>query len=215
MEPDGANTLRAVMENSDDSRTTLDDGRNVIWSSGDKLSVFNKDDQSQQAEYTLIQGEGTTSAVFQSNKPLGAGVKYAFYPASAEVACAADVISFDLPATQIYAKASFANGSNPMVAKSNAQGDLSFQNLCGMIKFQLTGTKTVASVVMQTAAGEVVAGDMTVNMGYTDVPAMEVAKTGTTSTSITLTDCNVSLSESVNSTFYFTVPAGTYAPGLT
>ncbi|MEG3047492.1 MAG: hypothetical protein RR872_02530, partial [Mucinivorans sp.] len=61
VEPDGANTLRAVMENSDDSRTTLDDGRNVIWSSGDKLSVFNKDDQSQQAEYTLIQGEGTTS----------------------------------------------------------------------------------------------------------------------------------------------------------
>ncbi|MEG2761022.1 MAG: hypothetical protein RR921_06785, partial [Mucinivorans sp.] len=157
--PDGANTLSAVVENSDGGRTTLDDGRNVIWSAGDKLSVFNQDDQKQQAEYTLIQGEGTLRAVFQSNKSLGEGVKYAFYPASAGVTCAAGVMSFNLPATQAYAKTSFANGSNPMVAKSNAQGDLSFQNLCGVIKFQLTGTATVAKVVMQTA-GEVVAGAM-------------------------------------------------------
>ncbi|MEG2099339.1 MAG: hypothetical protein RRY42_05465, partial [Mucinivorans sp.] len=134
VEPDGANTLRAVMENSDSdssSRTTLGDRNSVIWSAGDKLSVFNQADQSQQAEYTLIQGEGTTSAVFQSNKSLGEGVKYAFYPAGAT--CASDVISFDLPDTQVYTTASFANGSNPMVAKSNAQGDLSFQNLCGVI----------------------------------------------------------------------------------
>ncbi|MEG0656825.1 MAG: hypothetical protein RR465_07385, partial [Mucinivorans sp.] len=38
--PDGSNTLSAVVENSNDSRTTLDDGRNVIWSAGDMLSVF-------------------------------------------------------------------------------------------------------------------------------------------------------------------------------
>ncbi|MEG0815834.1 MAG: hypothetical protein RSF93_07835, partial [Mucinivorans sp.] len=66
VEPDGANTLRAVMENSDGGRTTLDDGRNVIWSAGDKLSVFNQGDQSQQAEYTISQGAGTRLAVFQS-----------------------------------------------------------------------------------------------------------------------------------------------------
>ncbi|MEG1464458.1 MAG: hypothetical protein RSC11_06080, partial [Mucinivorans sp.] len=213
--PDGSNTLSAVMENSDSdgiSRTTLDDDRNVIWSAGDKLSVFNQANQSQQAEYTISQGAGTRLAVFQSNTLLDAGDKYAFYPASAGVTCQANVMSFNLPATQAYAKNSFGNGANPMVSNRNVQGELSFQNLCGVIKFQLTGTATVARVVMQTA-GEVVAGAMKVKMDYTGVPALETANTNITS--ITLTDCNVSLSESVNSTFYFTVPAGTYAPGLT
>ncbi|MEG0163507.1 MAG: hypothetical protein RR652_06180, partial [Mucinivorans sp.] len=192
--PDGSNTLSAVVENSNDSRTTLGDGNSVIWSSGDKLSVFNQADQSQQAEYTLIKGAGSVRAVFQSNKPLGAVDKYAFYPASTGATCAAGVMSFNLPDTQPYTQASFTNGYNPMVAKSNAQGDLSFRNLCGVIKLQLTGTATVAKVVMQTA-GQVVAGAMTVKMDYTDVPVMKVATTGPTS--ITLTDCNVSLSESV------------------
>ncbi|MEG2434456.1 MAG: leucine-rich repeat domain-containing protein, partial [Acinetobacter sp.] len=51
-------------------------------------------------------------------------------------------------------------------------------------------------------------------MDYTDAdgPKMEIVKPS--STSITLTNCNVPLSESSNSTFYFTVPAATYARGL-
>ncbi|MEG0815802.1 MAG: hypothetical protein RSF93_07675 [Mucinivorans sp.] len=216
--PDGANTLRAVMENSDgdgSSRTTLDGYREVVWSAGDKLDVFTRINHKLRAEYTLIQGEGTSLGVFKSNKSLGTCTKYAFYPASAGVTCVNDVMSFNLPATQVYTTASFANGSNPMVAGSDDQDKLWFRNLCGIIKFQLTGTKTVASVKMQTDAGEVVAGAMTVDMNYYQVPEMKVATTGTTSTSITLTDCNVQLSEWVSSSFYFTVPAATYAAGLT
>ncbi|MEG1954534.1 MAG: hypothetical protein RR066_00605 [Mucinivorans sp.] len=201
-------------QDSPSSRTALQQ-HDIVWSSGDKIMVVHSD-KAQSAEYTLSSAPGSTKGTFTSNTPLEpGGVPYALYPYNQAATYSSNntTFNFTLPKEQTYVNGTFGPGANPMVARSNPNSsNLTFKNLCGVIKFQLVGTETVDHIDL-TTAGESIAGGATVDMSYGQNPTLILTK-GSGQTKITLTNINVELSTTTATAFYFVVPAGEYAAGL-
>ena len=118
----------------------------VYWSENDAIAVIQG---SNVYEFTLIDGDGTTSAIFQSESATGFDPSQpynAFYPFS-YVSKENSEIKYTIPTTQTYAENSFASGSVPMVATSSNLNDvLEFTSLSGALKLQLKGTKSIKSI---------------------------------------------------------------------
>lgn len=213
-EPTGSQpkaTITASIEQQEEdseSRTSLSSG-NILWADGDAIRLVNQTNTANSDVFTLTGGKGTTNGTFEGND-IGTGAKNALYPASIYTSVAGDgTFTLTLPATQNYAAETFGANANPMVAKSDGTNTLQFKNLCGAIRFQLTGTATITSIKIETVS-EKIAGAATVSMAYSDVPALAV--TGTTI--LTLSNINVALNAVTAKNFYVVFPAGTYAAGL-
>ena len=118
----------------------------VYWSENDAIAVIQG---SNVYEFILIDGDGTTSAIFQSESATGFDPSQpynAFYPFS-YVSKENSEIKYTIPTTQTYAENSFASGSVPMVATSSNLNDvLEFTSLSGALKLQLKGTKSIKSI---------------------------------------------------------------------
>lgn len=118
----------------------------VYWSENDAIAVIQG---SNVYEFILIEGDGTTSAIFQSESATGFDPSQpynAFYPFS-YVSKENSEIKYTIPTTQTYAENSFASGSVPMVATSSNLNDvLEFTSLSGALKLQLKGTKSIKSI---------------------------------------------------------------------
>ena len=99
----------------------------------------------------------------------------------------------------------------PMVAKAPREGDFDFQNLCGLLALQLTGSESVKSITFigKDAAGTMmpVSGTFSVDMTYTDEPVIMVSEPMTSVTLIS--DTPVQLSQQATP-FYFVLPPATY-----
>lgn len=206
-------------EETEDSRTTLDEFKRVVWHEGDKIGLF-VDDNTAQYEFTLCS---------EANKVVGSfmgegvsGVKYyAYYPYSAEEAnmTSGKMLTVPLATMQEYAAGGFAKGSNPMVAISSDPQALVFQNLCGVMKLQLTGDAVLRSIKVESLSasggkGKYISGrgnvyantEMLTNNSYTF---------GSTSSScrfnyVKLTGIDVLLDKTTPQAFYIVVPAGDY-----
>ncbi|MEG0498480.1 MAG: hypothetical protein RR522_01185, partial [Alistipes sp.] len=162
--------------------------------------------------YPLIEGAGTSSGRFEGEVLPGAGATYAFSPAITRAGFATGKFTFELPEMQQYAANSFGRAASPMVAQSDAQGVLQFKNLCGAICLQLTGKASISTITLRTAT-EQVAGTASVAMNYTDAPVLTLEPNSVKKV-IELQGVNKTLSETTPTSFYFMVPAGTYAAGL-
>ncbi|MEG2491958.1 MAG: hypothetical protein RSA67_05345, partial [Alistipes sp.] len=196
---------------SSETRTALD-GAQVKWSTGDKIMVVRKD-HSETAEYTLSSPPGS-QATFVSNTPLPAGTtSCGLYPYDPRTTYTDNVFRFTLPTQQTYAKGTFGNGANPMVAQSDEKGVLQFSNLCGVIKFQLRGDEKVGSIKL-TTVGEKVSGPVSVDTKTADRLLVMEGATEPAMQEVTLLGINMQLSPDIPTAFYFVVPAQTYAAGL-
>ena len=123
-----------------DSKTQLNGDLSVTWSSGDAIKVFNADAEGKEFSTT---GTGTEVDFEPTGNVTDAFFKEpytAFYPASA----ATGSNQIKLEETQQYTTfddgnrnkvLTFARGENPMAASSTTT-ELSFKNLCGILKFQ-------------------------------------------------------------------------------
>lgn len=128
----------------------------VYWSENDAIAVIQG---SNVYEFILIEGDSTTSAIFQSESATGFDPSQpynAFYPFS-YVSKENSEIKYTIPTTQTYAENSFASGSVPMVATSSNLNDvLEFTSLSGALKLQLKGTESIKSI-------EVVSSDLNIS----------------------------------------------------
>ncbi|MEG2096126.1 MAG: hypothetical protein RRY73_05545 [Alistipes sp.] len=207
---DDQGSIRASM---DESTRTFLDGSAIKWKIGDKILLVQQSNTAITAEYTLASGENTTDAVFVGAKLTGPF--YALYPYSSTANCANGQMNFTLPAAYSYDNAfaanTFANGMNPMIAQSDANGTLQFKNLCGAIKIQLTGSQTISKISLATM-GEKIAGDAYTQAGYTGAPSLFVHG-NMTMNYLDMNDLNVTLTDQPTS-IYFVVPAGIYKSGL-
>ena len=194
----GPREFRATIVNSEDTRTMLaadGDLYHVNWIQGDKITVS---DGTLTAVYTA--GEGGTPATWFStdatDDQIPVGPVEAFYPST---------LGMVLPYEQEYVE----NGVqlNPMYAKGEMKilpetTDLSFKNLCGILKFNLTSADgaIVKNVVLSADKG--LSGAFTVN------DAGEAVVEGTMGASLNCTG-GVALSATPVA-FNFVVPAGEY-----
>ena len=120
-------TLTKTALNGSDS-----EGYNVVWSSGDKITIGDN-------EFTLIAGENTTKGTFQGDLPAEDGTYTACYPATYN--------GEDWPASQTYT-ANNITGS-PMTASVTVSGgevtekSLSFTNKGGILRLTVKGSENI------------------------------------------------------------------------
>lgn len=205
------------------SRTYVEDGKDLRWHADDRLTVFYGNTLNNQYKFNGNTGDnsGTFSVVPSSDLGTGNALNsiYALYPydTSATILESGE-ITYHLPAVQSYDKDSFGRNANSMVAVTNGPTDnfLAFRNLCGCLKIKLYGDITVSRIELQGNNGEKIAGAATILAAYDDVPTLTMADNSTES--ITL-DCGagIALDNSADNatTFWLVVPPTTFSKGIT
>lgn len=219
--------LYASAEQFDHSRTGLGSGNEVLWTKGDGISVFNH--RSFNDEYLLKNGyEGCAAGEFkrvpsliddfQEIVPFSHSV--AFYPYSSELVCNATedgyvLEGWELPYNQQWVPESFAEESFPMAAASDSPNDISFRNLCGILKLRLTGTMMVDRIVLAGNNGEALAGKLEI-LVYPDGSEPEIFLQQDSETEVIL-DCGdgVQLDMYCPADFLFVLPPTEFKRGFT
>lgn len=207
------------------TKTSLNLSGNVLWKTGDQVSIFNVSTINQQYQVT-DQSDGKTSAsLYQVTTPgfvagtdLPTNIAYYPYSASNEIAKNGSnyEITVSLPSTQNYAENSFGNGSFPMAAVTEDGSDmnLKFKNVLGGLKLQLTGTDVISRIVVSGNNNEILCGDATVTASNTSTPTIVLSDD--TKTSVTL-DCGsgVQLNSETPTLFIIALPPMIMTGGFT
>ena len=206
------NILFGLLEHKTDTRTEMSSLANGIyknlWSEGDAIDVVI--DNTELYKYELADGAGGIQGTF---KGFGKGSRYtAIYPAEMISEISENSLTLNLPEVQKYAENSFGQNSFPMIAVSK-NTELSFSNLCSVLKVSLTGTQKVESIVFEPNDPNIyAAGEATVNSDFSEKPKLVLSGRGPHSVKLYCPD--VQLSETPTD-FHLVVPAQTYKGGFT
>ena len=190
----------AVMHGSESddepaTKTVTVDGKKVLWSEGDKVSIFRG--QNVYDVYVVkegFSGKTTTTLVPVDDESFNAGnettfdANIAWYP-YANVAYShferenissepVHVLEVPIPDVQKYTTNSFAPGAFPMVAVSSNKADnkLPFKNLFGVINIKLKSPKwyyVVKDITIKGNNNERLSGEALVKCSYSGEPAVE------------------------------------------
>ena len=233
---ENAEVFKAEIENLGGlTKTQMDSERNIRWSEGDQLAIFQGNSVANQYEVTA-ETAGTTEGVFtlkqnNSDQTNADGLVptdvVAIYPytegltivksESDETLTTYEISGIVLPQTQTYSANSFGNGTFPMAAVTEymTENPLKFKNMLGAIKIQLKGTETVKSIQIQGNSKEKLAGDATVVV-YSNTYTPDLLMGESAKTSVTL-DCGegVKLSETTATSFIIALPPVIFSKGFT
>lgn len=210
-------TITATLEGKTDTKTVLSEpDENGIyypyWSVGDAVAVYvdgiNKPDT-----YSLVSGAGTGKGSFSGT--LFGSRLVALYPAAdkTEEGLKDNLLTFELPATQKYVMGSFGKDAFPMLAVSTSS-DLSFKNLCSVLKVSMTGRETIKSIkFISNDSWMSVSGKAIVRTDFSSEPLLEMADDG--SPEVILECGSVELDPTVPTDFFLVIPPGTYHGGFT
>jgi|GEM_PF-651869 len=202
-----------------DTKTSLF-GLKVNWGKDDVIGVFISSDGCPSG-FSLESGAGSSSAVFSGY--LGGEPAIAKYPYRAEDRYQDGYISTDLPEKQEYVPGSFASGISPMAALPDANGKLSFRNLCSVIRITLTGKVKITELVLTTMDEECyLAGPAKIRLsdnlpylGIEPLTTKSIAHTeGDGYTSVRIPCEGAQLSPVIQSVFCFVIPSQVYESGL-
>ena len=190
----------AVMHGSESddepaTKTVTVDGKKVLWSEGDKVSIFRG--QNVYDVYVVkegFSGKTTTTLVPVDDESFNAGnettfdANIAWYP-YANVAYShferenissepVHVLEVPIPDVQKYTANSFAPGAFPMVAVSSNKADnkLPFKNLFGVINIKLKSPKwyyVVKDITIKGNNNERLSGEALVKCSYSGEPNVE------------------------------------------
>ena len=235
-ESNGAFTA-SVEEFSAQTKTALTPENYVVWSSGDRLAIFQGSAIAD--EYQLAEGSaGLSGGSFKwvakdnvVNDDFSAGTELpcnvAYYPYSQGMILKGDmqddgkkIFTIDnvvFPEVQNYAYNSFGNGTFPMVAVTANMVDhnLKFKNIGGALKLQLKGTQLVKSIKIEGNNGEKLSGAATVT-AYANNLAPVIKMASDASETVTL-DCGdgFPLNEIDATNFYISLPPVVFSNGFT
>ncbi len=161
-----------VSFDEEDARIQLGEAGQPVWTKGDKVSVFYHSNINQKWSF---EGEtGVTSGTLVKTNEQVAPPHNVVVPTTRIVAAYPYFTGYwydydtheiwvSLPASQKYLKDSFGVSTSIMVASSKRNNGLSFKNVCGWLKLQLTGSHTVTKIELKGNNNEQVAGTIYIN----------------------------------------------------
>lgn len=174
------------------TRTSLD-GKNVLWSEGDVVSVISNVQGAPAVNMNVTEINGATATI-SGDVAVGTTELMMVYPTSSLSSSSfngvGSTMTVNLPADQTAVVGTFANNSNISVAYATKTpgepevGIVAFHNVCGMIKFAIpSNIENVKKVVFTNSGTDAIAGQYTVNPCSTPLAGSSVAGG---STSITM-----------------------------
>ncbi len=186
-----------------DTRTSLQPDLSVFWSANDRIRVF--DGSEYDNVFTLTEGAGSSSGIFEGLAMAGAGTYYALYPYSQDASFTGSEIRASLPAEQHYAAGSFDTMLNPSVAKTDEEtGIFTFDNVASLIQVTNNTESAVSSIRINAQS---IAGAYTVDMNSNTFTAMAAQEGSLSSVSLSSED-GTSLG---TGPYYLVVLPGTYS----
>ena len=206
----------------EETRTYVEQERYMRWNAGDEISFF---PVTCNVRYRFAGETGATEGSF--DKVTTAAVSgsalancYGVYPYRQSTSITSSgVISYELPAEQLYAENSFGVGANTMVAVTSNETDntLRFKNLCGYLKLKLYGDNiAVKSIAIEGNNSEKIAGAATIRASYGGVPEVAMASNATTVVTMNCGDGVALGKDKSNATqFWFALPVTTFEKGIT
>lgn len=195
------------------SRTTLGSDYSVLWSQNDQIAVLgtmNDGSNGDIALYTLVEGAGSNKGVFEGELPATFDLYSALYPLNMyEAATKSGQFLLLLPTDNaIFTERGFVDGANPMYGCGAKDSGLKFQNLCGIVEFQIKGKGTISSIVIE-SANQPLSGYFLVQGGE---PILYGVNGYEQYTSISATvSPAIELSESTARSLYAILPPATYS----
>ena len=145
--------LNFVTPNMVDAKTTLVDGSKVNWIADDMIKVFWAEGKSNPAKAVL--SDDASKATF-STQVEEADAYYAVYPYTDKENLSGDVITVEVPSVQ---GGTFAD-ANIMLAKADANNQLPFKHLVGLLEFEVDMAGTVQ---ISGASDDVLAGNVKIS----------------------------------------------------
>ena len=204
------------------TKVYADDNLDVLWNSGDRISLFNKKSDNRPYRFTGETGkaegsfEPATSHTGTTGKPLN--LVYSIYPYKENTAISEKgTISLELPSEQVYGKDTFGPEANPMVS-ATTDTDLLFKNLGGYLVLKLYGKDvSVASITLKGNHDEPLAGSANVTATVDGNPSFTFSSTEN-GTSLTLTcpdPVKIGTTTETATVFWLVVPPTTFTDGFT
>ncbi len=217
----------AIVESADSEGATkvyLDDNLKVLWNADDRISIFNKITLNQQYRFKGADGDNAGSFGKIESGSDDEFVTYneidnvyAVYPYKESNSISNnEVLSVTLPAVQTYAKKSFGQGVNTMIAAAS-NNQLQFKNVCGYLMLKLYGSDVkVKSITLKGNNGEKIAGDATISMKVGGEPVTTMSSTSTEEITVICTDAVTLGTTADNYTeFWFAIPPVKFEKGFT
>lgn len=224
--PDPDNYYASVETFGTNTRTALGEGHSVVWSSEDRIAIF-EGNGAGQAYQVLDAYVGKSSGEFAEVEGLvaeGTGASLegtiAVYPFNKDLSVTSGnngnyiIEGVTFPSVQKHIAGSFSDEAFPMTAICE-QGNksLSFKNIGGVLKLSLTGSYSVSKITLTGNSGEPLSGSATVTLGPDGIPS--VAMSDDASPSVTLIcDPAVQLDPETATDFYISIPPTEFEAGF-
>ena len=216
----------ATIENSTqwETKTSLDENWNVLWTRGDQVSIFAGSTVNGQYQVTDDSDGKSSANLYQISDGFVAGKaidnNVAFYPytPTASIVKSEDtyiISNFLLPEYQVYDEASFGNGAFPMAAVTGSTGEknLNFKNILGGLMLQLKGSATIATIRIIGNNQEILCGNAEVTVSSGSVPSINLKDASATTVTM---DCGagVTLNSDIATSFIIALPPMTFSKGF-
>ena len=178
-------TESATIISGADTKTSLN-GKEIHWTSDDEIAVFDNTNYKNRFDITDCEG---SYATFSGEVTTGTTQIYAVYPYELAVSASGSNLVVNIPTDQTSKAGSFAEEHNISVAKGvktpgyEAIGDVTFQNVCALLKFTIPSYISDAHTVTL-SSNSVIAGSMSVDCSG-DSPACTISSEGSKSISMT------------------------------
>ena len=208
---------------AEETRTYVENDKYLRWHEDDQLTVFYGNTLNDQYRFKGKTGDNSGTFALVPSGELGTGNTlpsiYGIYPYNADARITDDgVITYSLPATQLYAENSFGKGANTMIAVTESVNDtfLSFKNLCGYLKLKLYGDATIKSIEVKGNFGEKIAGNASITASYGETPSFTMNNDATDTITLNCGD-GVTLGTTADeaTVFWIVIPETTFKYGIT
>ena len=209
-----------------DAKTALGESRSVVWSSEDRIAIF-EGNGAGQAYQVLNAYVGKSSGEFEEVEGLvaegiGASLEgtIAVYPFNEDLSVTSgdngDYImeGITFPSEQKYIAGSFSDEAFPMTAIcENGNRNLSFKNIGGVLKLSLTGSYSVSQITLTGNSGEPLSGSAIVTLDLDGIPSVTMPDDASTSVSL-VCDPAVRLDSYKATDFYISIPPTDFENGF-
>lgn len=158
--------LRACPPVDEKSKTVLVDGGEVAWVPGDRIKVFNG---TSSASFTAQNTENSLMTDFVGMIDRVDERIWALYPYSEGATFDDGVFGLNIPDMQTAVEGSFSSGMFPSIAVTDTDV-LHFKNICGGVKFTVTGSDVHFIEITALEKSVPLAGDISVAFDESGLP---------------------------------------------
>lgn len=158
--------LRACPPAEEKSKTVLVDGGDVAWVPGDRIKVFNG---TSSASFTAQNTENSLLTDFVGMITRVDERIWALYPYSEGATFDDGVFGLNIPDMQTAVEGSFSSGMFPSIAVTDTDV-LHFKNICGGVKFTVTGSDVHFIEITALEKSVPLAGDISVAFDESGLP---------------------------------------------